>query len=294
MSIQYKCRWCHAISSNYTTALRCCIYGIPEERYAYFCPKCDKAYRSVEETFRCCHAPIEFDDAEGDQLQPNVLEGHSDRSHSDTDTQSNHDISHYPTASQAKINAAIKEVSRKHYCQVQYDRKDIDRNAYVNENNLISTFIYSKTRETFTTDTYDRKADTYDRKVGSLAYKMVSVCYSLFIYMSIFVFLYLMLYAFLEPKAYAVYLVATFLTTFGIKLVCIFHPRFEKKDLTREMIQELATLETLSETTRLYITELLKQLPTDCDPYFILKQIYTRSADIYAGNEKLQDGSSEH
>ena len=55
----------------------------------------------------------------------------------------------------------------------------------------------------------------------------------------------------------------------------------EKPKISRELLIELSTLSTLSETGRTYISKLLEQLPSDTEPTFILHTFYRRDKTVY-------------
>ena len=55
----------------------------------------------------------------------------------------------------------------------------------------------------------------------------------------------------------------------------------EEPKISRELLIELSTLSTLSETGRTYISKLLDQLPSETEPTFILHTFYHRDMTIY-------------
>lgn len=162
---------------------------------------------------------------------------------------------------QTKIDQAVQEICRTIESNTVTNQRI---SAYVHDNEVIQNYIFSKTRY-FSSLDKTKTAKTQNVELIASAWAFL-----IFTLIGIFVFSD-------NRFLYSLIAVSIFMLILGLS----FYPRFRRKDVTRDLIQSISTLETVSETTRSYVTKLLEQLPSDTNPYLILQTIYDRDIAIY-------------
>lgn len=166
---------------------------------------------------------------------------------------------------QIKINEAVQEI-----CNT-IESNTISKliiNAYEHDNEVIQDFIFAKTRFGLINIDIEKIKTARIQQIDMIA-SQLAILFVVFIG----------LFLFSNNRVFYM-LIAVLIFTLSIGLS--FHPRFRRKDVTRDLIKSLSTLEIVSETTRIYVTKLLEQLPPDTNPYLILKTIYERDIAIYS------------
>ena len=190
---------------------------------------------------------------------------------------------------QTNIDAEIKVVHEKLIASNKRKARD---HCYFNDNAVVRTFIFDKAGyEIF--DPYNQSISEIERKYREFVDFFKTFLIGILVIGTGVCFFILPTKLLTMLAGYSLgirFVVATFFVCLFVGLVGALYYCYQKwaaqqlpqkQKITHELLKELSTLSTLSETGRTYISKLLDQLPPETEPTFILNTFYQRDMAIY-------------
>ena len=183
---------------------------------------------------------------------------------------------------QANIDAEIKVVHEKLIASNKRKARD---HCYFNDNKVVRTFMFDKAGYKVFDPYYQREMEQREQRCIQMeiisAFKLVLVA-------GTGVCIFILLTKLLAGYGLGIkIIVAAFFACLAAGALYYHHQKWaaqqfpQEPKISRELLRELSTLSTLSETGRTYISKLLDQLPSETEPTFILHTFYHRDMTIY-------------
>ena len=184
------------------------------------------------------------------------------------------------------IDAEIKVVHEKLIASNKRKARD---HCYFNDNAVVKTFMFDKAGYKVFDPYYQREMEQREQRciqIEIISYFKFVLKFVLVIGTVVCIFI-------LFTKLLAGYglgikiIVAAFFACLAVGALYYHHQKWAAQQfpqapkISRELLIELSTLSTLSETGRTYISKLLDQLPSETEPTFILHTFYHRDMTIY-------------